>query len=334
MKNSISLLVILSLVFWSCVPAKKYQDLKAKNEQCQKELAQFQSENEKFKNLNTELEQKLESSKKELQVFEEDLADAKRKFNEKEQQYDKLKSLHDDILLRYDRLLANSSKENSSLSSKLDKTQKELQEKEDELNKLEKDLKVLEKNLNQLKTDLENKQNALELREQRVKELEELIAKKDAAVNALKEKVSGALLAFQNKGLTVEQKNGKVYVSLEAKLLFASGSTTVGTQGKVAVIQLAKALEGENELEIVVEGHTDSDALKSSNHPKNNWELSVLRATSVVEIMTANSTINPKILTAAGRSQYNPAGEDKAANRRIEVILTPNLDKLYDIISK
>ena len=326
MKN-ISIALIASSILFACVPAKKYEDLKAKNEQCQEELAKFQAQNEEFKNENTELSQLLTSNKEAIEKMKEELTFSKRQFLEKEQQYSKLQKLHDDILVRYDRLLDNSSKENSNLSAKLDKTQLELQNKEDELN-------ALEKTLNELKITLENKQNALELREQRVKELEELIAQKDAAVNALKDKVSKALLAFENKGLTVIQKNGKVYVSLEEKLLFASGSTTVGTQGKVAVIQLAKALEGENELEIVVEGHTDSDDLKSSNHPKNNWELSVLRATAVVEIMTANSSINPKILTAAGRSKYNPSGTDKAANRRIEVILTPNLDKLYDIISK
>lgn len=317
---------VATLMLVGCVPAKKYEDLKAKNEQCQKELAKFQTENEQFKTENTELAERLATKKSELAEATEEMDEAKRKFLEKEKQYDKLSKLHDDILLRYDRLLANSTSENKTLSARLDRTTKELQDKEDQLN-------VLEKSLNELKVTLENKQNALELREQRVKELEELIAQKDASVNALKDKVSKALLAFENKGLTVVQRNGKVYVSLEAKLLFASGSTKVGTEGKVAVIQLAKALETEEELEIIVEGHTDSDDLKSSSHPRNNWELSVLRATSVVEIMTENSTISPTILSAAGRSKYNPIGEDKAANRRIEVILTPNLDKLYDIIS-
>ena len=326
MKKVLLTFSLASLLLFGCVPAKKYQDLKAKSEQCQEALAKAQAENEKYQSENKELTQFLASKKEELIKSQEELSAEKRKFLEKEQQYSKLSSLHDDILLRYDRLLANSSSENKTLTSKLDKTQNELQQKEDEL-------KLLEKNLNELKDALEKKQNTLELREQRVKELEELIAQKDATVNALKDKVSKALLAFENKGLTVVQRNGKVYVSLEAKLLFASGSTKVSTEGKVAVIQLAKALETEEELEIVVEGHTDSDALKSSNHPKNNWELSVLRATSVVEIMTGNSSINPKILSAAGRSQYNPIGEDKAGNRRIEVILTPKLDKLYDIIN-
>jgi chemotaxis protein MotB len=269
----------------------------------------------------------LKNKKGELELAHKELSETKRLFQEKEQQYDKLKSLHDDIMVRYDRLLDNSSTENKILTSKLAKTQKELQDKEDKLN-------VLDKSLNELKEKLERKEKTLELREQRVKELEELIAQKDATVNALKDKISKALLAFEDKGLTVVQKNGKVYVSLEAKLLFASGKTEVGTQGKVAIIQLAKALESENELQILVEGHTDSDEYNVVNHPKNNWELSVLRATSVVEIMVKNSTINPKILTAAGRSQFVPVGEDKASNRRIEVILTPNLDKLFEIISK
>jgi len=335
MKNLKTTLIILgsTLLISSCVPAKKYEDLKAKQEQCQEDLKRLQAENESFKSGNTECNEVLKTKKEELENALTELSGTKRLFKEKEEQYDKLKSLHDDIMARYDRLLASSSNENKILSSQLSRTQKELQDKEDKLNVLDKSLTKLQSDLNELKIKLERKQKALELREQRVKELEELIAQKDATVNALKDKVSKALLAFENKGLTVVQKNGKVYVSLEAKLLFASGKTKVGTQGKVAVIQLAKALENEEELQILVDGHTDSDAFNTKNHPKNNWELSVLRATSVVDIMTKNSTINPKILTAAGRSQYNPMGTDKAANRRIEVILTPNLDKLFEIIS-
>ena len=329
MKNLNRYFVILGslLLLSSCVPTKKFEDLKAKQKECQENLTKLQAENEKFKTENTEFSELLKNKKGELELAHKELSEAKRLFQEKEQQYDKLKSLHDDIMVRYDRLLDNSSTENKILTNKLAKTQKELQDKEDKLN-------ILDKNLTELKEKLERKEKTLELREQRVKELEELIAQKDASVNTLKDKISKALLAFEDKGLTVVQKNGKVYVSLEAKLLFASGKTEVGTQGKVAIIQLAKALESENELQILVEGHTDSDEYNVANHPKNNWELSVLRATSVVEIMVKNSTINPKILTAAGRSQFVPVGEDKASNRRIEVILTPNLDKLFEIISK
>lgn len=317
---------LVALTVASCVPSRKYEDLKAKAEKCQKELEELKANGEKFEAENKELSEKLKNSQREVISTQTELTDIKRRFKDKEDQYQKLEDLYDAVLKRYDRLLASSASENSTLSSSLDATRKELQAKEDKLNKLSTDLEKLRKKL-------EDKQNALELREKRVKELEELIAQKDAAVNTLKDKIQNALLAYKDKGLTVEQKNGKVYISLEAKLLFPSGSTRVDNKGKAAIIELAKALENEKELEIVVEGHTDSDKLSSSVHPKNNWELSVLRATSVVKIMTDNSTINPKILSAAGRSEYLPLGTDKAKNRRIEVILTPNLNKLFEIIS-
>jgi chemotaxis protein MotB len=324
-KYLLGLIVIATLS--SCVPARKYEDLKAKSQQCEEELLALKAKSESCLTENTELAEKLKKSQREVIEAQGDLSDIKRRFADKEDQYGKLEGLYDKVLSRYDRILASTSNENSQLSSSLEQTKADLQKKEDQLNLLERDLDALRKKL-------EEKEKALELREKRIRELEELIAQKDAAVNALKEKVSNALMAFKDKGLTVEQKNGKVYVSLEAKLLFPSGSTKVDSKGKVALVELAKVLENEKDLEVVVEGHTDTDKLSSSVHPKNNWELSVLRATAVVEIMTANSAINPKVLSAAGRSEYLPVGEDKAKNRRIEVILTPNLDKLFEIISQ
>lgn len=121
---------------------------------------------------------------------------------------------------------------------------------------------------------------------------------------------------------------------MEAKLLFASGSTTVEPNGKNALIELAKVLEKESELEIIVEGHTDSDKINSPTHPSSNWELSVLRATSVIDIMLANSAMNPSQLMAAGRSEFHPVDPtDKSKNRRIEIIISPNLNELFEIIS-
>lgn len=323
-KKALPIFVLASLI--SCIPARKYEDLKAKAEKCEQELNELKSGQQGLAAENKELTEKLKTSQREVISTQTELTDIKRRFKDKEDQYDKLENLYDAVLKRYDRLLASTDKENSTLSSSLEATQLSLQEKEDRLNKLEQELDALRK-------QLEAKEKALLDREARVKELEQIIADKDAAVNALKEKIQNALLAYKDKGLTVEQKNGKVYVSLEAKLLFPSGSTKVDSKGKLAIIDLAKALENEKELEIVVEGHTDTDKLSSSVHPKNNWELSVLRATAVVEIMTDNSTIDPKILSAAGRSEYLPVSDDKAKNRRIEVILTPNLNKLFEIIS-
>jgi chemotaxis protein MotB len=121
---------------------------------------------------------------------------------------------------------------------------------------------------------------------------------------------------------------------MEAKLLFASGKTNVNSEGKKAIIDLAKILETQEGIDILVEGHTDSDPMKSSSHPRDNWELSVLRATSVVKIMLANSEMNPTMVSASGRSEFHPVDpEDKAKNRRIEIIITPDLSELFELIS-
>ena len=218
--------------------------------------------------------------------------------------------------------------EDRFLSKSLDEVLASLETKNLELQRKEDALLELEAELNR-------KSKLLEEREKRVNELEELIKRKDAAVEALRNKVAAALKGFEDKGLTVVEKNGKIYVSLEAKLLFASGSTKVESEGQRALIDLAYVLQEEKDIEIIVEGHTDADKINSSVHPKNNWELSVLRATSVVQIMLANSSMDPTQLTAAGRSEFIPVDpDDKAKNRRIEIIISPNLNELFEIISK
>jgi chemotaxis protein MotB len=179
------------------------------------------------------------------------------------------------------------------------------------------------------------KQQHIEEQQEELAQLNALIEQQEAATRLLKEKVARALKNFENQGLSVEERNGKIYVSLEAKLLFGSGSTTVENAGKSALIELAKVLEQEKELEIIVEGHTDTDKMAGSKHPKNNWELSVLRATSVIGIMTSNSEIGPQQLMAAGRSEFHPVDpSDKSKNRRIEIIISPNLDELFNLISE
>ena len=213
-----------------------------------------------------------------------------------------------------------SAKETAALQSELKIKNLKLQEKEDALLSLEQELK--------------EKERLLSEREKRVNELEELLRKKEDGIRALKERVARALKGFEGQGLTVEQKNGRIYVSLEEKLLFTSASTAVQPEGEKALIELGRVLENEKELEIIVEGHTDADPLSRTTSPKNNWELSVLRATSVVEIILANSSVTPSQLMAAGRGEFYPISEVKAKNRRIEVIISPNLNELYDIISK
>jgi len=153
-------------------------------------------------------------------------------------------------------------------------------------------------------------------------------------MKALKDRVSAALTGFEGKGLTVEQRGGRIYVSMDNKLLFPSGSATVDAKGKDAIMKLAKAIENEKDLNILVEGHTDTDKIGSGSTYKDNWDLSVIRATSVVRIMQENSVIDPVRLTATGRGEYIPVDpNDKSKNRRIEVILAPDLTELYKLVT-
>lgn len=122
---------------------------------------------------------------------------------------------------------------------------------------------------------------------------------------------------------------------MASKLLFASGSTAIDPEGRRALSDLAKAIENEEGFEVVVEGHTDDVAFNSPNSPKNNWELSVLRATAVVQVLTASSSLKPELLTAAGRSEFHPRdASDRNKNRRIEVVLSPKLGGLYDLLDE
>ena len=175
-------------------------------------------------------------------------------------------------------------------------------------------------------------------RSQRIAELEALIASKDQAMLDLKNAISKALTAFEGKGLTVEQRDGKVYVSMENKLLFKSGSWAVGTEGRVAIEQLGTVLEDNPDIVVLIEGHTDNDPFSSRGQIANNWDLSTKRATAIVQILSENTAINPKSLTAAGRGEFAPIAsnettEGKSKNRRIEIVLTPKLDEISKLLN-
>jgi chemotaxis protein MotB len=177
----------------------------------------------------------------------------------------------------------------------------------------------------------------LEARNAKLTELENILQRKDAAANELKESVSRALTGFEGQGLTVEMRNGKVYVSMDEKLLFRSGSYDVDAQGKKALQELAKVLVRNSDVNIMIEGHTDDVPYRSGPVIKDNWDLSVLRATAVLKILLENGSINADRLTAAGRGEFQPLDKSKTSearsrNRRTEIILTPNLDELLKIL--
>jgi len=179
----------------------------------------------------------------------------------------------------------------------------------------------------------------LKKREQRLKEVEEILRKRDEATNQLKAKLQTALLGFTKNGLTVEIKNGKVYVSLTDKLLFPSGSIIIDEKGKQALTQLAEVLKQQPEINIAVEGHTDSQKINNLGQIKDNWDLSVLRSTSVVRFLTDEQKVESVRMTATGKGEFQPLGpnttaEGRSKNRRIEIVLSPKLDELYDLIKQ
>ena len=315
-----SFVAIVSFALVACVPAKKYNDLLKKEQACTEELEKYKSSSNQYESVAKDMQTKYDVASKELAKIKQDTSVLGIKWRVLNRDYFKLQSEYESLEKSFDKLKNLSAKETAVLQADLEAKNKELQSKEDALIKLDNELK--------------NKQKLLEERERRVNELEEAIRKKDQAVELLKAKVANALRGFENQGLTVVQKNGRIYVSLEAKLLFKTGSTVVEQEGRKALVELGKVLETEKELEIVVEGHTDTDKMTAASHPRNNWELSVLRATSVVDILLANSAMNPMQIMAGGRGEFYPVDvNDKSKNRRIEVIISPNLNELFEIIS-
>lgn len=311
----------IGLLLVACVPSKKYLDLVEQEKKCQEELAQFKSSSITNENKIQEAEATLTKMIADIEVIKLDTASMGEKYRGLQVQYDRMVIHNLTLEKKLEEDKETRRKQTGIIQNDLDGKNMELQRKEDALKQAEKELKI--------------KQNLLVDREKKVLELEEALKRKDDGVKALKAKVASALRFYENKGLSVVEKKGKIYVSLEAKLLFQSGKTEVEEVGKKAIIDLAKVLEKETDMEIIVEGHTDNDKLESVSHPKNNWELSVLRATAIVHIMVNNSKIKPEKLMAAGRSEFHPIDtKEKDKNRRIEIIIAPNLDALYQLIDK
>ncbi len=302
----------------SCVSAKVYRDLEDR-------YASLKAE----RNDLTDRNQVLETDKNKLS---NDISALQKKYNEAVSERDNLKQEYvaaktnlENLQASYNALEKNSSsaiaenvKANRTLLTELEAKEKALAEENKRLNDLKKELNA---------------------RSKRVDELESVIAAKDAAMNNLKNAISKALLDFEGKGLTVEQRDGKVYVSLENKLLFQSGSWTVGAEGRRAVVQLGKVLGQNKDINVLIEGHTDDVPYTGTGQVKGNWDLSTKRATSIVEILKENKAISPERLTAAGRSEHAPiatnsTSEGRSKNRRIEVILTPKLDEVTKLLNE
>lgn len=301
----------------SCVSKKIYDDLENK-------YADLKRENRSLMDENSGIKTELTKAKNELASLQMEYDKTFSERNMLQSEYEAIKSNLENLKNSYDALEENSSAAIAKNSQKNRELLAQLESKEQAL-------AAENERLEKLKQELES-------RSQRVAELETVIASKDAAMRELKDAVSKALTNFEGKGLTVEQRDGKVYVSMENKLLFKSGSWSIGSQGKQAVEQLGNVLADNPEIAVLIEGHTDNVPYKGNAQLSGNWDLSTKRATAIVNILRKNTSINPENLTAAGRGEYAPiasneTAEGKAKNRRIEVILTPKLDEISKLLN-
>lgn len=299
------------------------------------------------KKVYTDLENKFADLKKENRKLSDDLETLTQSKNQLDLDYAALQKEHDRIKSERDKLQAdlaaagNNLKTLQSSYTALEKNSDDaLQSNMSKNRELLAQLEAKEKALNAEQERLNKLRSELESSSRRLAELESMMAAKDAAMNKLKETLSKALYAFEGKGLTVEQKNGKVYVSMENKLLFQTGSWTVGSEGRKAIVEVGKVLAQNPDITVLIEGHTDDQKFAGAvGSVENNWDLSTKRATAVVNILTENKSIVKANLTAAGRGEYAPVtsnetAEGKAKNRRIEIILTPKLDEISKMLNE
>jgi len=300
----------------SCVPKKdlvnlqnRFDNLKSQNDLLNKKFNECQTKNSQLTDDLAIKTNELISLQKEHQNLQLDFQSTSDRLENLEKSYEALEQNSSEIL-------AQNVERNRELLKQLEEKEKALAQERLRLNELQKDL---------------------DERSYRINELETLIASKEAKLSALKENLLDALVDFEGRGLSVEQRDGKVYVSMENKLLFASGSWTVGTEGRKAINELATVLAQNPDISVLIEGHTDNVPYNGNGPLKDNWDLSTKRATEVLKLLLTNAGIDPQNLTAAGRGKFAPvasndSAEGKAKNRRIEVVLEPQLDQINKLL--
>jgi len=328
-RKVVAAIVVAMFVLSSCVPQRKHQEALDRLSAAEKSRDSLKGLCVNYDAKQAELDKQIKECNSERDKLKVDTMGCGMRYRILTMQYDQLTANYELLLKQNKELMARQTSENTALVGRLNLTQEELFRKEDSLKKLDVSLKSQKRSLDSLNAILMK-------REMRVRELERALAAKDSAVLALQSKVKNALVGFEGKGLTVTQKNGKVYVSMDDKLMFATGSTAVQKEGVNALVALAKVLVANPDINIMVEGHTDNVPMKGSGEIKDNWDLSVMRATSVTKILIQNG-VDPKRLTAAGRGEHFPIDpantpEARAKNRRTEIILIPNLDDLFKVL--
>jgi chemotaxis protein MotB len=299
----------------SCVVSKKqFDELLTEKVKLEGELTDLKTKIETLEFEIKELEENLKTTTADRDAIDKELAEKKKTLSD-------LQAEHDELQGYYDNAVNNTGRMSRDLQEQANK------------------LMALQKTLEQAEYDNNLLADSLERREQKVAELEKVLEDTQAAINDLKNLVSDALISYGSNELTVEQRNGRIYVSLSEQLLFKSGSAAVDPKGQKALAQLAQALQSSKDVRILVEGHTDNVPVsRTSNYMKDNWDLSVMRATSIVQILLKNG-VGPNQITAAGRGEHDPIApndskENKQKNRRTEIILTPDLSALIEALGQ
>ena len=311
MRKIIFALTIFAMGLVSCVPANRFNDLEARYENLQAQNATTEERLDDCLDDNERMRDELAGLRRRSERLEQDTTNMGEGLR-------RLRRQHEQFVEQTETLMEGQTAETRQVMSRLQETQRDLQRREDELNRA---------------------MNEMAEKEQRVNELEDILQRQDSIVEELRHTVSSALLGFRDEGLSVEIRNGKVYVSLEENLLFATGSTQVDRQGEQALRELAAVLGQNPDINVMIEGHTDDVPVRSGASFRDNWDLSVLRATAIVRILQRHGDIDPQRFIAAGRGEYQPVDTDdspeaRRKNRRTEIILTPQLDELFRIIEQ
>jgi chemotaxis protein MotB len=297
------------------------EESKQKSKECEDNLAKLKTESREIAEQFADLKENNEKMNKQIKQLEADTLSQGKFVSKLTKNYDKLNDTYNLLLEKNTELEQLNKNENKRLAGDLQLTQDQLQRKEDKLRKLEEDLDKREKTLKTLEEDLGKSNEQLALRELKVRELQSILSKKDSAVSALKSKVSDALLGFVDKGLTVNQKNGKVYVSLEESLLFASGSIIVDAKGMDPLKKLAKVLEQNADINVLIEGHTDN-----TGDGNKNKILSLGRAKSIAQFLMEHK-IQAQRITTIGYGDTKPIASNdteqgRQQNRRTSFTIT------------
>ncbi len=324
------LTVIIVLVAASCVPAKHFQEMRNEKIIAEQERDSLLIANKNMEVKLTELEARISIMDKEIDELIRDSLDRAVVLRNTRTELERVKRQFSDLQETQETIMKGSARETTRLLQQLQTTQEDLMAREDRL-------KMIEEDLIQKEQVLERMSDNLDKRNARLTELESILARQDSVVTALHNTISTALRGFEGQGLAVYEKDGKVYVSLEEQLLFQTGSTVVDPNGARALRDLAGVLEKNPDINVMIEGHTDDVPVIPGPRMRDNWDLSVLRATSIVRILLDGTTIDPSRLIVSGRGEHLPVDpgttpEARRKNRRTEIILTPRLDELFRIL--